>query len=602
MILWTVADVWIHTAELDIATLLAIQQVCSLNGIKIPWDQVAQTLGKKFTEGAIVQHLAKLRAKRLKEKKWVPDPKGRKPGAKGRGADAQGPCKKKKMSAEKPAAKATSGPKRNLRRGARNTILESSDEEDGDESVGSFEGHGQNIQSELPGAGSDGSGNYPEGYGAGQPWLTQFVENTGLGFDSDGHGYATGSSSFGNGANETSGETSSEGRRETVTVLKMSGKELARIVQEGDSKPPRYVDPNSLSFPVTPPQPMPQPRNQNPRRPGIPEYVGDDPLDPRTHGMFPIDEILGRDTPYYPSSGPNPYVLPEPGMPQNGPHSLAPSAPAMPQMGPNYLLPPGAAMPQMGPSSFMQTGAAMPQMGPSPRLPNHMVDQQYTPTPVGINDPNRVEAYHRLMRSFQQRGELGPSLPEPFQLPPGYDPNVGPDDPRWGQNERGDLDELDRAANMLFTPDFPRLGPHVALPQLDLTNFDYNPRVPEDLLHYAPGREVDARQDATYPFASRNTGIPYRPIPQPPPDAQPDEAEDLFPKPEEWVQRVSGIPSAEEMVEEMMEEEAIRLPGPEDHGDDVVWDPNYEVNPRVEELFWSSLEPKEEDELFDIPK
>ena len=47
----------------DQRCLLALQHVLSTKGIKIPWDEVGAKLGPTITEGAIVQHLAKLRTR-----------------------------------------------------------------------------------------------------------------------------------------------------------------------------------------------------------------------------------------------------------------------------------------------------------------------------------------------------------------------------------------------------------------------------------------------------------------------------------------------------------------------------------------------------------
>ena len=49
------------TEVYDQRCLLALQHVLSTEGIKIPWDKVGAKLGPTITEGAIVQHLAKLR-------------------------------------------------------------------------------------------------------------------------------------------------------------------------------------------------------------------------------------------------------------------------------------------------------------------------------------------------------------------------------------------------------------------------------------------------------------------------------------------------------------------------------------------------------------
>ncbi|KAL5343816.1 hypothetical protein BJX70DRAFT_505 [Aspergillus crustosus] len=54
--------------------LLTIQSVCNSQSIKIPWADVATTMGHDTTEGAIVQHLAKLRARRIQARKAVPPP------------------------------------------------------------------------------------------------------------------------------------------------------------------------------------------------------------------------------------------------------------------------------------------------------------------------------------------------------------------------------------------------------------------------------------------------------------------------------------------------------------------------------------------------
>ncbi|GKZ72943.1 hypothetical protein AnigIFM50267_009611 [Aspergillus niger] len=54
--------------------LLTVQSVCNTKSIKIPWAEVANTMGHNVTEGAIVQHLAKLRSRRVSADKAVPPP------------------------------------------------------------------------------------------------------------------------------------------------------------------------------------------------------------------------------------------------------------------------------------------------------------------------------------------------------------------------------------------------------------------------------------------------------------------------------------------------------------------------------------------------
>ncbi|KAJ5788739.1 hypothetical protein N7457_003729 [Penicillium paradoxum] len=60
--------------DTDIRLLLAVQYVCNKQGVKIPWKEVAETMGPKFTEGAVVQHLSKLRIKREEQDKPNPPP------------------------------------------------------------------------------------------------------------------------------------------------------------------------------------------------------------------------------------------------------------------------------------------------------------------------------------------------------------------------------------------------------------------------------------------------------------------------------------------------------------------------------------------------
>ncbi|EEP79258.1 predicted protein [Uncinocarpus reesii 1704] len=60
--------------ELDRQLLLSIQSACNSAGIRIPWAQVAEIMGEKITEGAIVQHLAKLRSRMEGDGIPVPPP------------------------------------------------------------------------------------------------------------------------------------------------------------------------------------------------------------------------------------------------------------------------------------------------------------------------------------------------------------------------------------------------------------------------------------------------------------------------------------------------------------------------------------------------
>ena len=54
--------------------LLILQKICNQKNVKLPWDEVGAQLGGTITGGAIVQHLAKLRAKRVDRGLPVPEP------------------------------------------------------------------------------------------------------------------------------------------------------------------------------------------------------------------------------------------------------------------------------------------------------------------------------------------------------------------------------------------------------------------------------------------------------------------------------------------------------------------------------------------------
>lgn len=60
--------------DLDTLLLLTIQSACNLTGVKVPWDKVAELMGPKFSEGAIVQHLSKVRLRRDAAGQRVPPP------------------------------------------------------------------------------------------------------------------------------------------------------------------------------------------------------------------------------------------------------------------------------------------------------------------------------------------------------------------------------------------------------------------------------------------------------------------------------------------------------------------------------------------------
>ncbi|KAK2873236.1 hypothetical protein FQN49_002491 [Arthroderma sp. PD_2] len=60
--------------DLDRKLLLAIQSACNRLGVRVPWNEVATMMKNGITEGAIVQHLAKLRTRMVNAGLEVPPP------------------------------------------------------------------------------------------------------------------------------------------------------------------------------------------------------------------------------------------------------------------------------------------------------------------------------------------------------------------------------------------------------------------------------------------------------------------------------------------------------------------------------------------------
>ncbi|KAK2746219.1 hypothetical protein FQN57_003341 [Myotisia sp. PD_48] len=60
--------------DLDRKLLLSIQSACNSNGIRIPWEDVAENMNGGISDGAIVQHLAKMRSRMADQGLDVPPP------------------------------------------------------------------------------------------------------------------------------------------------------------------------------------------------------------------------------------------------------------------------------------------------------------------------------------------------------------------------------------------------------------------------------------------------------------------------------------------------------------------------------------------------
>ena len=64
----------LQTDELDKKLILTIQYVCNADGIKIPWDKVGAIMGEGISDGAVIQHLAKLRQRMVSQNLSTPPP------------------------------------------------------------------------------------------------------------------------------------------------------------------------------------------------------------------------------------------------------------------------------------------------------------------------------------------------------------------------------------------------------------------------------------------------------------------------------------------------------------------------------------------------
>ncbi len=94
--------------DLDKKLLLTIQSVCNAEGVKIPWDKVARIMGAHMTDGAVIQHLAKLRIRMLEQNLDVPPPLRRGGGtavSTSNGGKASGRSKSAPSKAVKPSSK-----------------------------------------------------------------------------------------------------------------------------------------------------------------------------------------------------------------------------------------------------------------------------------------------------------------------------------------------------------------------------------------------------------------------------------------------------------------------------------------------------------------
>ncbi|KAF7587156.1 hypothetical protein BBP40_007664 [Aspergillus hancockii] len=95
--------------------LLTVQSVCNNQSIKIPWSEVASTMKDNVTEGAIVQHLAKLRPRRVAIGRDVPSALRRGGvGSSNKSSDVTSGTKRRIQSSQSPGSEEDEGFRLNL--------------------------------------------------------------------------------------------------------------------------------------------------------------------------------------------------------------------------------------------------------------------------------------------------------------------------------------------------------------------------------------------------------------------------------------------------------------------------------------------------------
>lgn len=280
------------TADIDIQLLLAVQYSCNKGGTKIPWKEVAEVMGPKFTEGAIVQHLSKLRSKREEQEKWNPPPLKRSVGS-----SAPRDMGPKKTLLPSPMGDTPPRPKRSKGGSKRKPVADFSDESDVDYEVK----RKTSNRATQKGSSSD----KPKLVHANAPWLRQFDSHN----ESDGAEAFEGTS----GSDQVSSKshTPSDIPNTKVVTLKVKGDKLANLQNGSAINLSRYVDPISFPAPITPTQPPRVITNQPPhRRSSFMPYMPD-----FEDSAFPNFTDPGSYAPFgvqYPSSDPSPFNLVDP--------------------------------------------------------------------------------------------------------------------------------------------------------------------------------------------------------------------------------------------------------------------------------------------------
>lgn len=286
--------------DTDIRLLLAVQYVCNKQGVKIPWKEVAETMGPKFTEGAVVQHLSKLRTKREEQDKPNPPPLKRA----GNGSSKKDANHKKEvLHTHKEAVKPPTQTGKRRR-------LETPSEYTTDDMPPMKKKHAQSkkkneilvaprlLRKKPEHFNSDGS---RKALCLDAPWLNDFKG----GYDEQGDDKKSKTSEehlTGN-STETSQATTQDSKKSKIVKLKVDAERLASVDAEIHAATSRHLvasnnPPHALEL------------HQSPRYP----YMHSDPVNVFSsfpQSTYPGTNNMGPSVPY-PSSGPSPFNVVDP--------------------------------------------------------------------------------------------------------------------------------------------------------------------------------------------------------------------------------------------------------------------------------------------------
>ncbi|CAG8893392.1 unnamed protein product [Penicillium egyptiacum] len=272
--------------DTDIRLLLAIQYICNKLSVKIPWKDVAEVMGEKFTEGAIVQHLSKLRTKREEQDKPNPPPLKR-------AANGNHKSDTSKKKDALPSPKEDTAPI--TRSGKRRRLDQSDDSEDDVYTLKKKQFSKNNKKDRVFAAPKlrakreeTDSGESQKLVCVGAEWLHDFAGGDDREVDNES------ASSENENSTESSQATTQAAKKSKMVTLKVGRERLASV--------DRYLD-TSATFrePVTPTNQSRVITNMPSRHPSYYPYM-------HSNSVVPFSNDSGVSIPF-PSSGPSPFDI-----------------------------------------------------------------------------------------------------------------------------------------------------------------------------------------------------------------------------------------------------------------------------------------------------